>query len=57
MRYALMLPLMILGLTGCVDVHEHRAAEPSSTTYVSPAPPAPVYGAPATTTTTVVRTP
>jgi|KBSMisStandDraft_5_1062788.scaffolds.fasta_scaffold1460591_1 hypothetical protein len=57
MRISFLLPLVFLGLVGCVDVHE-RAPTPTATvvtpvpaptaTYIAPAPP---------TTTTIVRTP
>ena len=58
MRYTMLVPVALFALAGCVDVHEHPAPQPSSTTYVTPAPtmPPPAY-APASTTTTVVRTP
>jgi hypothetical protein len=58
----LLLPLLAIGVAGCVDVHSHPA--PRDTTVVTPAPaPAPVYAAPAyavpdaTTGTTVVTRP
>jgi hypothetical protein len=49
---------VFLGLAGCIDVHEHPTATPTST-IVTPAPaPTATYVAPAPpTTTTVVRTP
>ena len=56
MRISFLLPLVVLGLTGCIDVHEHPAPRPA-TTVVTPAP------APSTTYVTpppgsaVVRTP
>jgi hypothetical protein len=58
MRISFLLPLAVLGLTGCIDVHEHPAP-PATTTYVTPAPaPTTTYVTPAPpTTTTVVRTP
>ena len=58
MRTSFLLPLALLGLAGCIDVHEHPAPQPS-TTYVTPAPaPTTTYVTPAPpTTTTVVRTP
>ena len=58
MRISFLLPLVLLGLTGCVDVHEHPAPQPTATV-VTPAPaPTTTYVAPAPpTTTTVVRTP
>ncbi len=55
MRISFLLPLVMLGLAGCVDVHEHPNPQPSATV-VTPAPTA-AYVAPAPTTTTVVRTP
>lgn len=65
MRYSLVLPLVFLGLTGCVV--STPAPAPTSTTYVTPAPtatvvaqPAPTYVAPgyaAPSTTTVIRQP
>jgi len=55
MRYALLLPVVVLGLAGCVNVHDRPTPEPSSTTYVTPAPPPPMGSA--TTTTTVVHSP
>jgi hypothetical protein len=56
MRISFLLPLVMLGLAGCVDVHP--APQPSAT-IVTPAPaPTATYVTPApTTTTTVVRTP
>jgi hypothetical protein len=56
MRISFLLPLVVLGLAGCVDVHEHPNPQPAATvvtpaptaTYVAPAPP---------TSTTIVRTP
>jgi len=58
MRISFLLPLVMLGLAGCVDVHEHPNPQPSAT-IVTPAPaPTATYVTPApTTTTTVVRTP
>ena len=61
MRYSLVLPLVFLGLTGCVV--STPAPAPTSTTYVTPAPPATIIAQPAPTymapptTTTVIRTP
>lgn len=63
MRYILPLPLLLLGLTGCVV--STPAPAPVATTYVTPTP---AYVAPAPTTTyvtpvappattTVIRTP
>ena len=49
MRYSLLLPLGLLGLTGCVV--DTPAPVRTTTTYVTPAP------APATTTTTYVTPP
>jgi hypothetical protein len=58
MRISFLLPLILLGLAGCVHVHEPENPTPTATvvqpspapttTYVTPAPP---------TSTTVVRTP
>ena len=49
MRISFLLPLVFLGLAGCVDVHEHPTPTPAATvvtpapaptaTYVAPAPP------------------
>jgi len=62
MRSTMLLPLMFLGLTGCVV--STPAPAPVSTTYVTPAPattyvtPAPtVYATPVPATTTVIHTP
>ncbi len=51
----LLLPLAVLGLAGCVDVHEHPA--PKSATVVTPAPnpPTTVYTSPGTSATVVTR--
>jgi hypothetical protein len=52
----LLLPLMALGIAGCVDVHS--TPTPRETTVVTPSPappPAPVYAAPDTSTTVVTR--
>jgi hypothetical protein len=54
MRLSLLLPLVMLGLAGCVDVHEHPNPTPSATV-VQPAP-STTYVAP-TPSTTVVHTP
>jgi hypothetical protein len=56
MRISFLLPMVFLGLAGCIDVHEHPT--PTSTV-VTPAPaPTATYVAPAQpNTTTVVRTP
>jgi hypothetical protein len=52
----LLLPLVALGLAGCIDVHSTPA--PKETTVVTPAPaPPPVYAAPDSTSTTVVTRP
>ena len=51
MRYSLLLPLLLLGLAGCVVANP--TPTPTSTTYVTPPT---TYAAP-TSTTTVVRTP
>ena len=58
MRYSLLLPLIFLGLAGCVDVHEHPNPQPTAT-FVTPAPaPTATYVAPAVpSSTTVIRTP
>jgi|SoiMetStandDraft_5_1073268.scaffolds.fasta_scaffold5984298_1 hypothetical protein len=59
MRIPFLLPVVFLGLAGCVDVHEHRNPQPAATV-VTPAPaPATTYIAPAPppTGTTIVRTP
>lgn len=64
MRYVLPLPLLLLGLTGCVV--STPAPAPVATTYVTPAPtttyvaptPTTTYVTPvAPPTTTVIRTP
>jgi hypothetical protein len=52
----LLLPLLALGIAGCVDVHS--TPTPRETTVVTPnpaPPPAPVYAAPDTSTTVVTR--
>lgn len=54
MRPTYLLPLIFLGLTGCV-VHEYASPPSTTTTYVTPAPtatiaPAPVYVSPPTAT-------
>jgi hypothetical protein len=59
MRVAFVLPLVLLGLAGCVDVHEHPNPQPTATV-VSPTPaPSTTYVTPAQppTNTTIVRTP
>jgi hypothetical protein len=48
MRYAILLPLALVGLAGCVTT-QAPAPTPTTTTYVAPPPP--------TSTTTVIRTP
>ena len=50
------LPIALLGLSGCVDVESHPT--PRSTTVVTPAPAAPpvMYAAPGTSTSTTVVT-
>ena len=55
MRVTMLLPLIFLGLAGCVAVHERHDPAPA-TAVVAPAPTA-TYVTPAPTTTTVVRTP
>ena len=49
MRYALLLPLALVGLAGCVNTTTAPTPAPTTTTYVAPSPP--------TSTTTVIRTP
>ena len=57
MRISLLLPLIFLGLAGCIDVHEHPNPTPAAT-IVTPAPaPTATYVSPAPPTTTIVRTP
>jgi hypothetical protein len=58
MRISLLLPLVSIGLAGCVDVHEHPTPRPTATV-VAPAPaPTTTYVAPAPpSSTTIVRTP
>jgi hypothetical protein len=56
MRISYVLPLVFLGLAGCVDVHEHPNPTPAATV-VTPVPaPTATYVAPAPSTT-IVRTP
>jgi hypothetical protein len=56
MRISFLLPLIFLGLAGCVDVHEHPTPRPAATV-VTPAPAPPTtYVAPGPGST-VVRTP
>jgi hypothetical protein len=57
MRISLVLLLSLLGLAGCVDVHEHPNPQPQSATVITPAPTAPVYTVPGSTSTTVVSHP
>ena len=55
MRTAILLPLVIIGLAGCVHVDRERAPAQSST-IVTPAPaPQATYVTPPSSTTTVVR--
>lgn len=57
MRFSLLLlPLALLGLSGCIDVHEHPPAR-HDTTVVTPAPEAaaPVYAPPGSSTTVVTH--
>ena len=58
MRFSLLLlPLALLGLSGCIDVHEHPPAH-HDTTVVAPAPnPPPTVYAPPGSSTTVVTHP
>jgi hypothetical protein len=58
MRVRFLLPLMFLGLAGCIDVHTHPSP-PTTATVVTPAPaPSTTYVTPAPTgDTTVVHTP
>jgi hypothetical protein len=61
MRYSLLLPMIFLGLTGCVV--DRTSPAPATTTYVTPVPAAtyasPTYVTPMSPpgTTTVIRTP
>ncbi len=58
MRYPMLLPLVFLGLAGCVVSGPAPTPASSTTTYVTPAPAATMYVSPAApTTTTVIRTP
>ena len=52
MRTATLLPLIVLGLAGCVHVDRPPA---QSSTVVTPAPAQPTYTTPPSTSTTVVR--
>ena len=54
MRTVLLLPLITLGVSGCVHVDRDRAPAQSSTV-VTPAPPQATYVTPQGNTTTVVR--
>ena len=56
MRSYILFALVALGLAGCIDVHHERPPAQAATTVVTPQPQA-TYVAPATSTTTVVRTP
>jgi hypothetical protein len=61
MRYFLLLPLVSLGLGGCVNVQKDPTPA-STTTYVAPAPPSTAYVAPSgpyaqPSATTVIRNP
>jgi len=55
----LILPLAMLGLTGCIDVHEHPPTH--NTTIVAPptqtevAPPPTVYAPPGSSATVITR--
>jgi len=52
----LLLPLAVIGLAGCVDVHEHPPAR-HDTTVVTPAPnPPPTMYAPAPGSSTTIVT-
>jgi len=56
MRISFLLPLVFVGLAGCV--HVDRTQPAPTATVVTPAPaPTATYVAPPTSTTTVVRTP
>jgi hypothetical protein len=54
MRFSLLLlPLAVLGLAGCVDVHEHPTPVRHETVVTpAPTPPATVYTAPGSTVVT-----
>ena len=57
MRISWLLPLVFLTLTGCIDVHEHPAPQPTATV-VTPAPaPSTTYVTPAHHLAPIVRTP
>lgn len=54
MRIALLvLPIAVLGLTGCIDVHEHPA--PRETVVTPGAPPPPADAPPGSTATVVTH--
>ncbi len=57
MRVSLMLPLVFLGLAGCVTVDHGPASPAASTTTVIPAQPTAYVATPDTSTTTVIHTP
>jgi hypothetical protein len=59
MRTCSLFPLVLLALSGCIDVHEHPSPQPAATVVTpAPAPPATyVTPAPPPTSTTVVHTP
>jgi hypothetical protein len=54
MRYLPLLPLVLVGLSGCIAVHDNTP--PTTTTYVTP-PPTTTYVAPAPTATYVTAPP
>jgi hypothetical protein len=56
MRISWLLPLVFLTLTGCIDVHEHPAPQPTATVVTPPPPPTTTYVTPAPPGT-YVRTP
>jgi hypothetical protein len=56
MRISFLLPLVFLGLAGCVNVHENPAPQPTSTVVTPAPPPQATYVTPGSTTT-VVGTP
>lgn len=51
----LLLPLVVFGLAGCVDVHEHPTPQRETVVTPAPSPPATVYAAPGTSATVVTR--
>ena len=57
MRISWLLPLVFLTLTGCIDVHEHPAPQPTATVVTPAPPPTTTYVTPAPPGSTVVRTP